>query len=92
MAPGEVSFVEENLAVLLSLSPDGGVDGGVGYGIEREEGSMISSRRPRSSSDFCTKLGYISFNAAELNAGANIHLCHQPALKHWHHIWQLSRR
>jgi hypothetical protein len=81
-APGEVFFVEEHLAVLLSVSPGGGVDGGVGYGIEGEEGPMILSQRSRSSSAFCTKMGYISFNAAELNAGANIRLYHQPALKH----------
>ena len=82
MAPSEMFFTEENLAVLLSLSPGGGVDGGVGYGIEGEEGPMILSQRSRSSSTFWTKMGYISFNAAELNAGANIRLYHQLASKH----------
>jgi hypothetical protein len=62
---------------LLIFNPSMGI-----LGIEREEGLTISSQRPRSSSAFCTKLGYISFNAAELNAGANIRLYHQPALMH----------
>lgn len=72
--PTEQLFVEEKPAISLSLSPGGGVDGGVGYSMEEEEGPMIPSQRSRNSSAFCTKTGYTSFNAAELNAGAKIRL------------------
>ena len=80
--PGEMFSVEEEPTTLFPRSPGGGVDGGVGYDRMEEEGHMIRSQRSRSSSAFRTKMGYISFNATELKAGAKIRLYHQPALKH----------
>ena len=80
MVPEEMLLVEEKLAVFLFLSPGGGVDGGVGYGMEVE--LMILSQRSRNSSAFRTKMGYISFSATELNAGAKIRLCRRQALKY----------
>ena len=70
--------MKETPGAFFSFSPGSGIDAGLKYGVEEQEGSTILSQQSRSSSAFRTKMGYISFNAAELKAGANIRLCHQP--------------
>jgi len=74
VVPSDLFSMEEISAGSLPRSSDGGIDGEVGYSGTEEEGVMILSQRSRSFSAFRTKMGYISFNAAVLNAGSRSYL------------------